>query len=136
MLFNSTLACRKLYPLVADVCTMLLPAFKILLLGCNNSLCSHMSGYNCAINFDCLLKRGSCFITSTKKYPCLRDFVVSAILTNKSWYEKFYIWIHNMSERKSKVLKLEFNISSLFRVLCLVTHGCSSGQAFFFFSSL
>ena len=79
---------------------------KVILLGCNNSLCNHMSSYNCVINFDFLLKRGSYFITRTKKYPCFQVILVSAMLTNKSWYEKFYIWVCNTSKRNNRVLKL------------------------------
>lgn len=65
-----------------------------------------MSSYNCVINFDFLLKRGSYFITRTKKYPCFEAVLVSAILTNKSRYGKFYIWICNKSKRNNRVLKL------------------------------
>lgn len=79
---------------------------KIILLGCNNSLCNHMSSYNCVINFDFLLKRGSYFITRTKKNPCFQAVLVSAILTKKSRYGKFYIWICNKSKRYNRVLKL------------------------------
>lgn len=48
-----------------------------------------MSGYNRVINFDFLLKGGSYFTTRTKRYPCFQVLVISAVLTNISWYESF-----------------------------------------------